>query len=114
MPTALACKLAIHPPVAPEQTEQVHQTLIEDWPDASLPPLQRPDLETAPRVRPVPCLRARGWRITYDNFRYRLVEAGQWVCDVHKREQQDWFSIGLGVEVDGRRVDIKADIIPAV
>lgn len=213
LPTALAYKLAIHPPVTPEQTDQVHQTLIKDWPDASLPPLQRPDLETAPRVRPVPCLRlttveappsggwkdtydfaclrfdyggneisrsgpdtrrvdghvirvqrdnkaqaeavkqlrmlgfepdeywsehtgedcffpdssvmdatteawlyfqvealprlrALGWRITYDNFRYRLVEAEQWVCDVHKREQQDWFSIGLGVDVDGRRIDL--------
>jgi superfamily II DNA or RNA helicase len=213
LPAALAHTLATHPPVAPEQRDQVHQTLVEAWPDASLPPLQRPDLETAPQVRPVPCLqlttveaslsggwkdaydfaclrfdyggneisrrgpdtrwvdgrvirvqrdhraeaaaakqlrvlgfeqdeywsehtgedcffpdsdlmdaaaeawldfqvkalprlRARGWRIRYDKFRYRLVEAGHWVCDVHKREQQDWFSIGLGVELDGQRVDL--------
>ena len=51
-------------------------------------------------------LRALGWRIEYDNFRFQLVEATQWYCDVDKLEQQDWFSIGLGVEIEGQRVDL--------
>ncbi len=42
LPTALAYNLAIHPPVAPEQRDQVHQTLVESWPDASLPPCNGP------------------------------------------------------------------------
>ena len=42
LPAALAYKLAIHPPVAPEQRDQVHQTLVEAWPDASLPPCNGP------------------------------------------------------------------------
>lgn len=58
------------------------------------------------QVEAVPALRARGWRIEYDNFRYRLAEASNWVCDVEKLGQQDWFSIGLGVDVDGQRIDL--------
>jgi superfamily II DNA or RNA helicase len=58
------------------------------------------------QVEHVPALRARGWRIIYDNFRYQLVEATNWICDVKKLEQQDWFSIGLGVEVDGQHIDL--------
>ncbi len=54
----------------------------------------------------IPELRAQGWRIEYDNFRYRLCEAGNWVCDIARLEQQDWFSIGLDVEVEGERVGL--------
>jgi superfamily II DNA or RNA helicase len=54
----------------------------------------------------IPKLRAQGWRIEYDNFRFQLVEASHWYCDVDQLEQQDWFSIGLGVEIEGRRVDL--------
>jgi hypothetical protein len=55
LPTVLAHKLAIHPPVAPEQRDQVHQTLVEAWPDASLPPLHRPDLKPRRGSGPCPC-----------------------------------------------------------
>ncbi len=54
----------------------------------------------------IPKLRAQGWHIDYDNFRFQLVEASQWYCDVDQLERQDWFSIGLGIEIDGRRVDL--------
>jgi len=54
----------------------------------------------------IPKLRAQGWCIEYDNFRFQLVEASHWYCDVDQLEKQDWFSMGLGVEVDGRRVDL--------
>jgi len=54
----------------------------------------------------IPKLRAQGWRIEYDNFRFQLVEASRWYCDVDQLEQQDWFSMGLGVEIDGRRIDL--------
>ncbi|GMQ87533.1 MAG: hypothetical protein BMS9Abin08_0737 [Gammaproteobacteria bacterium] len=59
----------------------------------------------------VPALRARGWRIEYDNFRHQLIDASHWYCDVDQLERQDWFSIGLGVEVDGRRIDLLPDLV---
>ncbi len=54
----------------------------------------------------LPGLRAQGWRIEYDDFRFQLVEASHWYCDVDQLQRQDWFSIGLGVEIEGRRVDL--------
>ncbi|MCF6255911.1 MAG: DEAD/DEAH box helicase [Gammaproteobacteria bacterium] len=54
----------------------------------------------------LPVLRAQGWRIEYDNFRYQLTEASRWTCDVKKLEQQDWFDMELGVEVDGQHIDL--------
>jgi len=58
------------------------------------------------QVEDLPALRAQGWRIEYDNFRYRLAEASLWTCDIKKQEKADWFDIALGVEVDGQRVDL--------
>ncbi len=59
----------------------------------------------------IPELRALGWRIEYDHFRHQLIEASHWYCDVDQLEQQDWFSIGLGVEVDGQRIDLLPDLV---
>jgi len=58
------------------------------------------------QVEDLPALRAQGWRIEYNNFRYRLAEASLWTCDIKKQEKPDWFDIALGVEVDGQRVDL--------
>jgi len=58
------------------------------------------------QVEEVPALRTQGWRIEYDNFRYQLANADRWTCDVKKPDQQDWFDIALGVEVDGQHVDL--------
>jgi len=63
------------------------------------------------QVNEIPKLRAQGWCIEYDNFRYQLVEASSWYCDVDHLEQQDWFSIGLGVEIDGRRIDLLPTLV---
>lgn len=68
------------------------------------------DNEAAPwldfQVEDVPDLLAQGWRIEFDHFRFQLVETTNWICDVEKLDQQDWFDIALGVEVDGRRIDL--------
>ena len=212
-PVTLVSELLLFPPVAPDRVQQACEALFNTWPDAPVPPPQQLEMETAPRVEPVPqlrlttvteelfdswsghhdmaclsfdydgirinrhtpatrlvdgrlirvqrdkkseqaairqlrklgfeededwseqsgedcfflepelmdneaepwfdfqvndapALRARGWRIRYDGFRYRLSEASNWVCDIEKLEQQDWFDIGLGVEVDGQRIDL--------
>ena len=217
LPMELIKNLLTLAPVPPEQAAGVNKTLLKTWPDSAVPPLQVLEIEAAPRVKPVPCLRlttveepmfddwieshdfvrlsfaygddsggieidrhnpptcirdgrlihvqrdnkaekaavkqlhklgfeeiderglntsgdcfslksgfrddeteawldfqvenvptlrAQGWRIEYDHFRFRLAEATNWVCDVEKLDRQDWFDIALGVEVDGRRVDL--------
>ncbi len=70
----------------------VHRSDVEAWLDF--------------QAEAVPRLRALGWHIEFDHFRLRLVEAKHWLCDVEPLDQQDWFSIGLGVEVDGQRIDL--------
>jgi SNF2 family DNA or RNA helicase len=54
----------------------------------------------------LPALRKQGWRITYAHFRYRLIEPTHWYCEIDSLERRDWFSVGLGVEVEGKRVDL--------
>ena len=214
LPMALIHELTTMAPVPPEQAAGVNETLRKTWPDSAIPPLQVLEIKTAPRVKPVPCLRlitvdgvmfddwiessdmaclsfiydgmeisrhdppgcirdgqfvhiprdkkaeqaavkqlrklgfgeimdvsgfntrgdcfflepefrdddieawldfqvedlpalrAKGWRIEYDNFRYRLAEASRWTCDIKKQAKADWFDIALGVEVDGQRVNL--------
>ncbi len=54
----------------------------------------------------VPALLAEGWKIEYDDFRYRLIKADNWFCEIDKLKQQDWFNIGMGVEVNGQRIEL--------
>lgn len=55
----------------------------------------------------VPQLRAQGWRIEIsDDFRYRLIEADEWYATLDETPGNDWFSLELGVDVDGERVNI--------
>jgi superfamily II DNA or RNA helicase len=53
-----------------------------------------------------PALRAAGWRIEYDPlFRHHVAEAAAWFADLQENEA-GWFELSLGIEVEGRRVDL--------
>lgn len=52
----------------------------------------------------LPTLRAQGWRIRYEGFHYRLVEAKAWRCDITPLQRRDWFAFTLDLEVEGQPV----------
>jgi superfamily II DNA or RNA helicase len=54
----------------------------------------------------LPRLREQGWRIEFDAFPHRLVESKNWACHIDPLETTDWFALSLGVEVEGRQVDL--------
>ena len=62
----------------------------------------------------LPTLRDLGWRISYQDFRFRLREATRWTCDIGRLQQDDWFSIALGVEVEGQHVDLLPILLEAL
>jgi superfamily II DNA or RNA helicase len=55
----------------------------------------------------VPQLERAGWRIEVDDsFRYRVVDgAGEWTLEIEESGGW-WFSLDLGIEVDGERVPL--------
>lgn len=57
--------------------------------------------------RDLPRLQGQGWRIEIDaSFRFRLARLGDWELEVSEREGGRWLDVGLGVEVDGERLDL--------
>ena len=54
----------------------------------------------------LPELRDHGWRIVSDGFRFAVVEAGGWTCAIEALPENDWFGVGLGIEVNGKTVDL--------
>jgi superfamily II DNA or RNA helicase len=57
-------------------------------------------------ARDVPKLKADGWEIhIHPSFRFQLVEVGDWDASIEEA-QEAWFSLALGVEIDGERVDL--------
>jgi len=56
----------------------------------------------------VPQLRALGWRVEIaDDYPYRIVEEVDWYANVEPQEGRlDWFGLELGVDVEGRRVNL--------
>ena len=55
----------------------------------------------------MPQLEREGWRIEVeDSFRYRVVDGGgEWTAEVEENGGW-WFSLDLGIEVDGERVPL--------
>ncbi|MEI7970734.1 MAG: DEAD/DEAH box helicase [Betaproteobacteria bacterium] len=54
----------------------------------------------------VPTLRAHGWIVDYDEtFDYQPVAIDHWHAEVAD-SGRDWFDLSLGVDVDGRRMDL--------
>ncbi len=48
-----------------------------------------------------------GWRIDINaDFRHTLVQAQHWYCDAQSLREQNWFSIGMGIVVNGQRLDM--------
>lgn len=62
----------------------------------------------------LPALRAAGWQVEYDeSFQYQPVEAGDWHAEVEEIDS-DWFDLSLGVDVEGRRVDLLPILVALV
>ncbi len=57
----------------------------------------------------VPQLRALGWTVELDaSYPYRVVSPSEttWYADIEPDEKPDWFSLELGLELEGRRVNL--------
>ena len=58
-------------------------------------------------LKTVPQLRKRGWSVEITpSFEYDLVEADAWYAELDQSSGIDWFSLALGVEVEGERVNL--------
>lgn len=58
--------------------------------------------------REVSRLTAEGWRIeTGEGFRHRVIDvSGEWQADIAEGDGGWWFSLDLGIEIEGRRVPL--------
>jgi superfamily II DNA or RNA helicase len=65
----------------------------------------------------IPQLRALGWQVDIDpDYMWQVVdEDGPWFAEVAAQEEApDWFSLHLGVEIDGRRIDLLPALLDLV
>lgn len=54
-----------------------------------------------------PRLRAAGWRVeSGEGFRFQIVEAREWQAEIAEADGGRWLDLGLGVEVEGERLDL--------
>jgi superfamily II DNA or RNA helicase len=66
--------------------------------------------------RAVPQLAAEGWRIEFaESFRHRVIDAGgEWQAEIGEGNGGWWFSLDLGIEVEGRRVALLPLLVQAL
>lgn len=65
----------------------------------------------------VPELREEGWSVDIDEtFPFEVVESGEWYLDLGGDEatRADWFSLEVGVEVEGERVNLLPVVVAAL
>jgi len=66
------------------------------------------------QLRFVPELLAEGWRIDVEDFPYRVHEPDAWDCRLEAHDGNGWFGLELGVEVEGRRIDLLPILLDAL
>lgn len=55
----------------------------------------------------VPQLRRMGWLVEIEpDYAYQVVDQSPWYASLDGDDESDWFSLELGVEVDGERVNL--------
>ncbi len=68
--------------------------------------------------RELPLLVAEGWRVEFDpSFRHQVVDAGgDWQADIAETEGDGgwWFSLDLGIEVEGERIPLLPVLVQAL
>jgi len=66
--------------------------------------------------RAVPQFAADGWRIEFaPSFRHRVIDAdGEWQAEIDEGNGGWWFSLDLGIEVEGRRVALLPLLVQAL
>lgn len=59
-------------------------------------------------IEDVPRLRELGWNIeTADDFPYSVAEVGdEFTAEIEESSSNDWFSLDLGIDVDGERISL--------
>lgn len=63
----------------------------------------------------LPKLRAQGWKIEIQTgFRYDLQEVEQWYADVHDSDDQNWFDLEIGIEVQGVRISLLPILLQSI
>lgn len=63
----------------------------------------------------VPRLRERGWNVDVGEiFAAGFVGDDAWYVDAESNPEADWFSLEVGVEVDGRRVNLLPAVVDAI
>jgi superfamily II DNA or RNA helicase len=55
----------------------------------------------------LPQLKQQGWRIEFEaGFRHRLVQVESWHGRLEPQAKHDWFSVSLGIQVDGEYINL--------
>ena len=88
---------------------ETYATFAEDDPDYVVDVTGDIDALCAFSAQAVPRLRALGWRVEVaDDYQCRVVEGAKWYADLQPSEEDEvnWFELELGVDVDGRKVDL--------
>ena len=63
----------------------------------------------------LPALRSAGWAIEYGPLlQAQIVDPDSWYIDAQPEEGEDWFSLELGIEVGGERVNILPAVVRAL
>jgi superfamily II DNA or RNA helicase len=60
----------------------------------------------------LPQLRDEGWKIEFEeNFGLRLLDVEGWYGELTPKTEKDWFQVGLGVEVEGERINLLQPLV---
>ncbi len=88
---------------------ETYATFDENDPDYVVDVTGDIDALCAFSAQAVPRLRAMGWRVDVsEGYQCRVVEGAKWYADLQPSTEDDvnWFELELGVDVDGRKVDL--------
>ncbi|MCU7833855.1 MAG: DEAD/DEAH box helicase [gamma proteobacterium symbiont of Taylorina sp.] len=60
----------------------------------------------------IPELELQGWHFHFDdNFHMQIEEVEEWYGELEEKEANDWFEISLGIELDGKTINLLPSLV---
>ncbi|WP_198262924.1 DEAD/DEAH box helicase [sulfur-oxidizing endosymbiont of Gigantopelta aegis] len=88
------------------QFNQLQQTIMADSATASLWHWHDFQYDVVPE------LQAQGWQFHFDeSFNMQIEEADEWYGELEEQDNQEWFEISLGIELNGQTINLLPSLV---
>ncbi len=89
-----------------ESLNRLDQTILSESASATLWHWHDFQFDTIPK------LKEQGWQVEFDDsFSMQIEESDEWYGELEEKDNQEWFEISLGIELNGQNINLLPSLV---